>query len=239
MKINIIKNVNGGFVIMKKQYYMFRMDMTFLNSFSIILYVLSFGIFYLIYRDNTLNILKEVLDSFILVYIPYLIFHEFLHSLAYVLYGADFKNITYGAHLEKGVLCCLCKQNISKKNILFSLLYPFFFIGIVTLIIGIIIDNPLLIMLSLANISGCGGDLVMFYHLSRLHDFEFSEYDDPISFGLYSATDLSKRKMFGLIYVDTKKELQRNDLKKIVVSKTSIIILILFYLLIGLSFIID
>lgn len=217
---------------MKKKYYLFKMNMNFLNIFSIVLIFLSIGVFYLIYQNDSFMVFNQVYGYFVIIYIPYLVFHELLHSLAYVLYGADFKNITYGAHLEKGVLCCLCKQNISKKNILHSLLYPFIFIGVITLIVGIIIDNPLLILLSLANISGCSGDIVMFYHLVKLHDFEFSEYDDPTSFAIYTNKDLSKKKMFGLKYVGKKTKLERKDLKKITVSKASIIMLIAFYILI-------
>ena len=217
---------------MKKKYYLFKMNMNFLNLFSIILIFICLGIFYLIYKDNTLEIFHDIYIPFILLYVPYLILHELFHSLAYVIYGASFKNITYGMHLEKGVLCCLCKQNINKKNILHSLLYPFFFIGVLTLIIGIIINSPLLILLSLANISGCSGDFVMFYHLSRLDNFEFSEYDDPTSFGLYTKDNLENSKMFGLEYVGSKTKLEKNELKKVVVSKMSIVILLLFYALI-------
>ena len=166
-----------------------------------------------------------------ILYIPYLILHELLHSLAYVNYGADFKNITYGIHLEKGILCCLCKQKISKKNILFSLLYPFIIIGIMTLLIGIIFNNSLLIILSLVNITGCSGDLVMFYHLLKLKDFEFSEYNDPMAFALYTKNDYSKLKLFGLDFVEKTNKIDRSDLRKVVISKPSIIILIIFYVL--------
>ena len=215
----------------KENYYLFKMNTVFLNSFSFVLIILCCLFFYLIYKDKSLEILNDNINIIIVIYLPYLILHELLHSLAYVIYGADFKNITYGAHLEKGVLCCLCKQNINKKNILHSLMYPFVIIGVLTLIIGIIVDYPLLVILSLMNIAGCSGDLVMFYHLSRLKDFSFSEYDDPIAFGLYTKNDFSKLKMFGLDYVGKKTDLERNDLRKVVVSKTSIIMLILFYVL--------
>lgn len=220
---------------MKKKYYLFKMNMKVLNIFSIILMIISAGILLLIYKDNTFTVLKKVYEPFILIYIPYLVFHELLHSLAYVLYGANFKNITYGAHIEKGVLCCLCKQNINKRNILHSLLYPFVIIGVITLIVGIIINNPLLILLSLANISGCSGDLIMFYHLSKLNNFEYSEYDDPTSFGIYTNKDLSKMKMFGLDYVGKKDKLERSDLTKVTISKSSILIIISFYILIIIS----
>ena len=154
-----------------------------------------------------------------------------LHSLAYVIYGADFKNITYGIHLEKGILCCLCKQRINKRNISHSLLYPFVIIGIITFIIGLLVNCPVLVILSLINITGCSGDLVMYYHLRKLNDFEFSEYDDPMAFGLYSKNDLSNLKMFGLDYVDRKYKLEHKDFRKVVISKLSIILLIIFYAL--------
>jgi len=217
---------------MKKDYYLFRMNTFFLNGFSFVIIILCLILFFSIYGDDSIDILNKNLNLVLILYLPYLIIHELLHSVAYVIYGAKFKNITYGIHLEKGVLCCLCKQNINKKNILFSLMYPFVFIGVLSLIIGILINSPLLVILSLTNIAGCSGDLVMFYHLSKLNDFSFSEYDDPIAFGLYSGNDLSNLKMFGLNYVGKKRTLARQDLRKVVISKPSIIILILFYILI-------
>lgn len=215
----------------KKYYYLFKMNSYILNGFSLVLIVLCCLFFYLIYGNNTINILRENMNIVIILYIPYLILHEQLHSLAYVIYGADFKNITYGIHLEKGILCCLCKQRINKKNILHSLLYPFVIIGIITLIIGLLVNYPVLVILSLANITGCSGDLVMYYHLSKLNDFEFSEYNDPMAFGLYTKNDFSNLKMFGLEFVDKKYRIEKNDLRKVVISKTSIILLVTFYAL--------
>lgn len=214
----------------EENYYLFKMNSVFLNGFSLVLIILCCLLFYLIYRDKSLEILNNNIYIIIIIYLPYLVLHELLHSLAYVIYGADYKKITYGVHLEKGILCCLCKQNINKKNILHSLLYPFVIIGIITLIIGIIIYYPLLVILSLINIAGCSGDLVMFYHLSKLDDYSFSEYDDPMAFALYTKKDFSKLKMFGLIYAGKKTSLERNDYKKVIISKPSIILLILFYL---------
>ena len=212
-------------------YYLFKMNALFLNLFSVILTIICAFIFYLIYKEDSLIVLYRDINIIMILYIPYLILHELLHSLAYVNYGADFKNITYGIHLEKGILCCLCKQKISKKNILFSLLYPFIIIGIMTLLIGIIFNNSLLIILSLVNITGCSGDLVMFYHLLKLKDFEFSEYNDPMAFALYTKNDYSKLKLFGLDFVEKTNKIDRSDLRKVVISKPSIIILIIFYVL--------
>ena len=215
----------------KRRYYLFELDMNPLNVISILLFILMIAITLGYYKLGISKNWDYPVGLLFILMIPYLILHELLHSLSYVLHGADFKNITYGAHIEKGVLCCLCKQNITKKNILFSLIYPFVWIGVLTYIIGIIMDWPILIALSIVNLSGCAGDLIMFFAFLRLEDFEYCEYDNPTAFGLYSAKDLSNKKMFGIKYVGEERKLPIEDLRKVTVSKTSIISFILILVL--------
>ena len=212
---------------MKKKYYLFEMNMNYLNVVSIVLFFLCIVVTALFYKIGIIHNWDYNMGIILLLMIPYLCLHELLHSLAYVLHGAKFKNVTYGAHLEKGILCCLCKQNISKRNILTSLLYPFVIIGVITYIIGLIFDLPILIALSIVNISGAAGDLVMFAAFVGLKDFEYSEYDNPTAFGLYSEKDLSKKKLFGLNYIGVEDKLEIKDLKKVTISKTSIIMFII------------
>lgn len=215
---------------MKKKYYLFEMDMVWLQIISAVLLVLMFFVTLYVYPE--FNILDKSFAIAFILMIPYMILHEILHSISYVMNGAKFKNITYGVHLDKGVLCCLCKQNITKKNILISLLTPFIIIGVLTYIIGILINSQVLVILSIFNISGCAGDLMMFLELAKIKNFEFSEYDNPVAFGLYSSEDLSKTKLKGLKYIDCSTKLDKKDLKKIRVSMSSIFIA-LGYLLLG------
>ena len=214
---------------MKKKYYLFEMKGAFLQILSIVILVIMGLLTFLIYKPINISDIDFII--IFLLMIPYLIFHEILHSISYVLNGAKFKNVTYGVHLEKGVLCCLCKQNISKRNILISLITPFVVIGVITYIIGLITSNFVLIILSVINIAGCSGDLVMFFDFLRLKDFEYSEYDNPMAFGIYSKKDLSNKKMLGLKYIETKDKLEIKDLKKITISKFSIIVLIMYFVL--------
>lgn len=216
---------------MKKKYYLFEMDMLWLQIISTVLLVFMFFLTLYVYPE--FNILDNDFAIAFIFMIPYMILHEFLHSIAYVANGAKFKNITYGVHLDKGILCCLCKQNVTKKNILISLLTPFMIIGVLTYIIGILINNQVLVILSIFNISGCAGDLIMFLELAKIKNFEFSEYDNPVAFGLYSSEDLSKIKLRGLKYIDSSTKIDKNDLKKVSVSKSSIFIAV-GYLLLGL-----
>lgn len=212
-----------------KKYYVFKMNMNVLNIFSFVLLGIVIGISILIYKDFW----KEYTDNFfkmglfLLAFFGYMILHELLHALSYIIHGAKSKNITFGIHLEDNILCCLCKQDITKKNILMSLLYPFFFIGIVTYVIGAIFKLPMLFLLSIFNLSGCIGDIVMFIFISRLpKDIKFSEFDDPTSFAILSSEDLSDRKPFGLKYERTVSTLEKKDMKRLRVSKKSIIFMV-------------
>ncbi len=220
---------------MKKEYYLYKLKLSSLNFISIILLIIMMLLTFIIVRLFNISITIEISNINIgivcITYIIYIIFHELLHSLSYILHGAKFKNITYGAHLEKGILCCLCKQNITKKNILNSLLFPLFYLGLITYVIGLIISSPLLIILSILNISGCSGDIIMFIYFIKLRNFEYTELDDPISFALYTSDNISQNKPYGLKYIGHAENVERNDLKKLSVSKISFLLLILLIIM--------
>ena len=208
----------------KEKRYFYEMNTNLLNIVSMVILALMIGLTALIYR---LDILEDNLTLLLLTMVPYLVLHEILHSIGYVVNGAKFNRITYGIHLEKGILCCSCKQEIKKHTIMWSLIYPFLFIGVITYIIGIIYKIDILVLLSIVNISGCSGDLMMFYAFLKLKKFKFFEYDNPVAFGLMTDEDIENKKMFSL------KRIEENDFKqtvgkKVSVSKTSIIILLLY-----------
>ena len=217
-----------------RKYYIFKMDLTILNIFSFVLLGIAIGIGVLVYKgfwqDYTDNLFK--MGIFLCVYFFYMVLHELLHAFSYRIHGAKSKNITFGVHLEKSILCCLCKQDISKKNICISLLYPFVFIGIITFIVGAIFKLPMLFLLSIFNIGGCIGDLIMFMFIVKLpKDIKYAEFDDPTAFAILSSEDLSNRRPFGLKYVESKSNLEQKDMKKIRISKMSIAFIIVLAIL--------
>lgn len=220
---------------MKKKYYLFKFDFLFINIFSIVLFIFMYLISYLFFDYNIFSSLLFDKTNWFLIFFYYLLYtfiHELLHSIAYILGGAKFKNITFGIMLEKGILYCLCKQNISKRNILVSTMFPLFFIGIITYIIGVIYNYDILTLLSIFNIAGCSGDIIMFIFISKLKNIEFSEFDDPVYFAIYSNKDVSKVKHIGLKYEGKVEKIKREDKRKIVVSFFSILLL-LFLLIIS------
>lgn len=218
---------------MKKKYHVFKINIGIMNIVSIVIFILCVAFTYLLFP----NMIKEILVywgtgvNYIIV-LPimlfYFILHEILHAVGYIIHGAKAKKLTFGVEMEKGVFYCLCKDEITRKNILLSLMYPLFFIGILTYIIGIIFDLPLLILLSICNIVGATGDILYFIFIIRLDkNTKFSEMDDGTSFALISDKDLSKYSHFGLDYVGVVDEIPRKDFKRIKVSKQSWIILII------------
>ena len=224
----------------QKKFYVFQMKMFPLNIFSFILLIFMVVITYFINNDffnSSINYVISTFNYFFPLIFLFLVIHEILHSLGYCIYGADFKKVLYGIQLEKGVFYCLCKQNINRKTVLNSLFFPLFYIGIVTYILGLIFYEPYLTWLSILNISGCSGDIIMFIFISRLNkDIEFTEMDDSTSFALISNYDVNKVNHFGLEYKGSFDDVKRSNYKKITISKMSYIVmallLILFILLV-------
>ncbi len=214
------------------KYYVFEINVLILNLFCLLLFGIMFCITMiinpklLIFSINSINIVW-----FILFYMLYMVLHEIFHSIAYVLYGGDFKRIVYGIKLESGVFYCLCKQDITRKNILNSLMFPLFYLGIITYIISFIFKLPYLLMLSIFNISGCIGDIIMFIYFIRLDkNICFTEFDNPLRFAIKSDKDISTISHFGLKYIGCVDEVVRDDLKRIKISKFSYVLLILIFI---------
>lgn len=217
-----------------KKYYLFQMNTTWLTIISTLLFIVLIAFALLTTKSLVVASIEKAvtmnLALFWIMLFGYLFLHELLHSLAYVIYGGKFSKIIYGIALEKGILYCLCKQNISRNNILHSLMFPLFFIGIVTYVLSVVFNLPMLLALSIFNLSGCSGDIIMFMFISKLDkNIEYTELDDAISFAIYSDKDVSKISHFGLNYIGENDSVLRNDFQKIKVSKASIVIIALLF----------
>ena len=135
---------------------------------------------------------------------------------------------------EKGIFYCMCKDLISKKNIMISLMFPFFFIGVVTLVIGFIFNVPILIILSLFNIAGCAGDIAMFLSFLRLPSFSYIDLDDCTGYVLVSEYDLSNYRLFGMNLVECGKyddSMRAKDFRKFTISKLSYVVFLIVIIL--------
>lgn len=221
----------------KLKYYTYKLDMNILNIFAIVLFVIVGLLVYLIeYRDNYVINYKFFI-FFILMFI-WLIIHELLHGIAFALFKEVKKSaITFGIFLEKGVFYCMCKQKITKKVILTSLLFPLTIIGIVTLLIGMLVNNYELVFLSILNIVSSIGDIIMtIYFIKAPPDIVYLDLDDCTSFTVLSYQNLDYLSVPGII-LDKKGAYQEKDMapknfQKITISKASYILLLVIFILI-------
>lgn len=217
-----------------KKAYVYKMNLIPANVLSIVILILAAALA-LFLRVELWNKDMNYFVVFILI-ILYLMLHELLHGIGYFLGGTKRKYITYGIELEKGIFYAMAYSKLTKKNILISLQMPFMVIGVITFIIGVIFNIPLLVLLSVVNISGASMDLAMFIYFLRLpKDFTYSESGNPDEFVVISGEDLTKKKSIFLKTVEVKdykeKDFEFKNYKKIKVTKTSIILLVLFLLL--------
>ena len=206
-----------------------------MNVLSIVLFMIVGGIVLYIEKNDNYIINFDVISFCILIFM-WLIIHELLHGVGFLIFKeVKFKNLTFGMFLEKGIFYVMCKQNIRRNVILTSLCFPVVIIGIVTLIVGMFINNFMLVYLSIINIVASIGDIVMIiYFLKVPRDVIYLDLDDPTSFTVVSDKDLSSVKAVGIYMVDSNKydkKMCAKDKRRIIISKWSYILLIFLAIL--------
>lgn len=215
-----------------KKAYVYKMNLVPANILGIVIFIVLLAFSFLIKADMYVDMNFAIL---FLIMLLYLVLHEFLHGVGYLLGGTKRKNISYGIALEKGILYCMAYQELTKKNILISLQMPFMVIGVITYIIGYFFHIPVLLWLSIVNLIGASMDLMMFLYILRIKDIVYSESGEPDQFVLISKEDLTKKKSIYFRIVDVKdykaSDYKFKDIKKIVISKQSYIVLGILILL--------
>lgn len=219
-----------------KKAYVYKMNLVPANFLGLVVFIL------LLVLTSALNI--DIMSVFnklpfievLALLMIYMVLHELLHGIGYRITGSKSNKIKYGVELEKGILYTLVLEEVPKKNILVSLQMPFVIIGIITYILGYILNIPLLVLLSIFNLMGASMDLVMFIYISRIKDVHYAETKASNEFILISKEDLTKRKSLFFRIIE-EKEYKKEDYiiksdKKITISKASIIFTII-YLIFG------
>jgi len=187
------------------------------------------------------SIIKMVI--LFLIYIFWMCLHEFIHGIFYCIGGTKWQNVSFGVALEKGILFCKCRKLITKKNAMISLQAPLVIIGIITYIISLIIGSYGLLFLSIANIYGACGDILVFLFFTKLpKDTKFKEIGDTSTFMLETKEDISNKKSLGIKEIrlmSNDEELEDNTSKKIEISKKSIIYMIILLIILALDIILS
>lgn len=221
----------------KEKEYVYTMNLVFANIIAILIMVILFILTPLINKNLNYNFSTFEVTILFIIYFIWMGLHELLHGIGYRIGGAKKENVVYGVYLEKSILCTLCKQEIPKKTILLSLILPFLVIGVITYIIGMLINNVPLILLSILNLGGASMDAAMFiYILKKDKEIRYSESNNPTEFVLISKEDLTQKKNLAFKIVAVRdyapKHFEFEKTKKLTISKESKQILIATILII-------
>lgn len=219
-----------------KKAYVYKMNLVPANFLGLVVFILLLVLTSAL-NINILSVFNNLPFIVILALLMiYMVLHELLHGIGYRITGSKSNKIKYGVELEKGILYTLVLEEVPKKNILVSLQMPFVIIGIITYILGYILNIPLLVLLSIFNLMGASMDLVMFIYISRIKDVHYAETKASNEFILISKEDLTKRKSLFFRITEVKKYKKEDYIiksdKKITISKASIIFTII-YLIFG------
>ena len=212
------------------KYYTYKMNMLVLNVFSVVLLIFMVILTYLL--CGNLDFIEDINLVSIVCVVLWVFLHEILHSIGFMSLGkVKSKNVVFGIELEKGIFYCMCKQEISKINIIISLLFPLVLIGLITYCLGLYFNNNLLILLSVFNISGAVGDIAMLIDIIRMpNDIKYLDLDDTTSFTILSKSDLSENKYISILdkkgaYND---RVKAKDYTKLKISDVSKVFIIMF-----------
>lgn len=226
---------------MEEKYYKFELDVTKMNIIVLLAFI-PFGVLMFIFSDffsNTFDNFYIVFSGLILVFVV----HELCHGIGYSLFAKDKSKIKYGIALEKGVLYAMCQDVISKRGIIVSLLFPLIFLTLILGIVGILINNSVIVFLAIVNLLGAVGDIMMITLAIRLpKDTKYIDYNADIGAYFISKKDISNMKTIGFKCIESGPhtlDKVDNSIKRFTMTKGSIPYIVVFTAIIVIDFLVS
>lgn len=106
---------------------------------------------------------------FILLYVIGIVLHELFHLLGFIVWGkCRWSDLVYGVNRELGVAYAGTKKTLRNRAMKKALLLPFWLTGLLPFLIGIYLNNGMLISVSALLIGGAAGDFAMYNQLRKI-----------------------------------------------------------------------
>ena len=129
------------------------------------------------------SLLKVIL--FIIGYVLLIVLHELFHLLGFrVFAGVPWKKMIVGVNLKMGIAYATTDEMMTNGALRKALLLPFWTTGVVPAIIGLYMDDGVIMGLAALLIGGAAGDFAMYRALKKLPD-DWLVKDDPEKPTLY------------------------------------------------------
>lgn len=112
-------------------------------------------------------------------YIILIVVHEFFHLLGFRIFcNVPWKNMAYGVNLKMGVAYATADQLMDNKGIRKALMLPFWMTGVLPAVVGLYLNDGVLLFLGASLIGGAAGDIAMYKELKKYPDDALVK-DDP------------------------------------------------------------
>ncbi len=142
----------------------------FLSFFIMLSYAFIFLLIWRFFNYSFLSAFKlnnrfQIIPLVVLLLILLLI-HELIHGICFACSNTQkWKSVHFGFYSSTFTPYCNCRECLSKKAYIISLLMPTIILGFIPCIIASFIGNNFLFLLGFCMIFGGGGDFLYFYSL--------------------------------------------------------------------------
>lgn len=149
-----------------------------LSVVGIIVYILFYG---------SIHITFTFLGFFLICfgYILLIVLHEFFHLLGFWFFGkVPWSSMDYGVNLKMGIAYATTNIPLPNHAMKKALLLPFWMTGVAPMVMGYIVQSPMLVLLGAWLIAGAAGDFAMYKELKKI-PADVLIKDDPVKPKLY------------------------------------------------------
>ncbi len=176
---------------MKKQLKSFSLNLFYIISAVLLLVPLAIAlpINLVVFKQSFLEHIIIYLISISLGYCFSIVLHEGVHALTAILIAkVSPKDIKFGVIVEQLMFYCHVGKPMEIYKYRIVLIMPMILLAIVPLIIVTIIGSPFLVLLFCMNLSGCSGDVVMFFETFKYDKHQLIQ-DHPTAPAYYLLYD--------------------------------------------------
>mgnify|MGYP003522230377 CR=1 FL=1 len=152
---------------------------------TIVLFILVIALNAVIHQRFTADFSSLDFIYVFILSILLIVLHEAFHLIGFMLFGrVPFKELDYGVNLKLGVAYATTKQPLTNAAMKKALLLPFWTTGVLPTVIGLALDNFLIVIVGALLMAGAIGDFYMYKEL-RKYPNDAVVKDDPKDPKLY------------------------------------------------------
>lgn len=145
-----------------------------LNIYAVLMVFVLMAITFVVIPPDSVEFTSTGVFIFFVSFILYIVVHELLHGLAFVLFGkVKIKELKFGIVLKSGMAYCVSTVPVQIKSAKISLMMPVYVVCIPLYVYSIVVSNILIAFVALMYFSGSIADL---YYMLKVRKYDKNLY---------------------------------------------------------------